>query len=119
MQFSAKEVDATVERVLNDAEQRSQLLQMEGFTAGYTKGRFTLQDAAGNWVMRPRFEFDWRSMSSWRDEGKHGGNDTDSESGYQIGRMAFGAGRRDLQSELHLLLFIAGIPTSTVRDSQS
>jgi outer membrane murein-binding lipoprotein Lpp len=89
--LSSKDVDATVDRVLNDAEQRSQLLQMEGFTAGYTKGRFTLQDASGNWVLRPRFEFQYRSISNWRDEGKHGGNDNDSEAGYQLGRMAFGA----------------------------
>lgn len=88
---SSKDVDATVERVLKDAEQRSQLLQMEGFTAGYTKGRFTLQDASGNWVMRPRFEFQYRTINNWRDEGKHGGEDPDEEKGDQIGRMAFGA----------------------------
>src|SRR5689334_11942156 len=51
-QLSTKDVDATVERVLKDADKRSQLLQMEGFTAGYQKGKgFLIQDAAGNWVL--------------------------------------------------------------------
>ena len=42
-QTSAADVDATVARVLKDAEARSQLMQAEGFTAGYNKGKFTLQ----------------------------------------------------------------------------
>lgn len=88
---TAKDVDATVESVLKDADKRSQMLQMEGFTAGYNKGRFTIQDAAGNWVLRPRFEFQFQDILNYRDEGKHGTNDNDTEQGFQVGRMAFGA----------------------------
>jgi len=85
---TAQQVDATVERVLQDAEKRSQLLQMEGFTAGYSKGRFTIQDASGNWVLRPSLEFQFRGVASYRD----GGNttSTDKEKGFEVSRMAFG-----------------------------
>src|SRR4051812_35948012 len=35
---SAKEVDATVNRVQSDADRQSQFLQAQGFTAGYDHG---------------------------------------------------------------------------------
>jgi hypothetical protein len=90
-QLSAKDVDETVERVLKDAEKRSQLLQMEGFTAGYQKGKgFLIQDAAGNWVLHPFFQFQFRSTTNWRNDGKHDGSDTDIENGFEIRRMKFG-----------------------------
>ena len=38
--LDSREVDATVHSVLNDAESRSHLLQQQGFTAGYNKGKF-------------------------------------------------------------------------------
>ena len=37
-QVTAADVDATVHRILADAQQRSQLMNAEGFTAGYTNG---------------------------------------------------------------------------------
>ncbi len=86
--LSAKQVDATVERVLNDAEKRSQLLQVEGFTAGYNKGRFTIQDAAGNWMLRPTFQFQLRAVGNIRDGGD--GSDSDKQKGFEIPRMKFG-----------------------------
>jgi len=85
---SAQQVDATVERVLQDAEKRSQLLQMEGFTAGYSKGRFTIQDAAGNWVLRPSIEFQFRGVGNIRDGG--GDSDNDKQKGFEVSRLAFG-----------------------------
>lgn len=86
--LSSKQVDATVERVLNDAEQRSQLLQIQGFTAGYNKGRFTLQDAAGDFVLRPSLEFQFLSVNNMRDGGDNG--DDDKQKGFEVSRMAFG-----------------------------
>jgi len=85
---SAQQVDATVERVLQDAEKRSQLLQMEGFTAGYSKGRFTIQDASGNWVLRPSIEFQFRGVGNIRDGG--GTTDNDKQKGFEVSRLAFG-----------------------------
>jgi len=87
--LSAKQVDATVERVLNDAQHRSQLLQMQGFTAGYDKGRFTIQDASGDWVLRPSLEFQFRGVGNIRDGGSSGGDD-DKQKGLEVSRMAFG-----------------------------
>jgi hypothetical protein len=63
---SEEQVQKTVERVLNDANDRSQLLQMEGFTAGYKGGKFLIQDAAGNWTLHPNFQFQLRNNTNWR-----------------------------------------------------
>jgi hypothetical protein len=86
-----QQVDQTVERVLKDADQRSQMLQMEGFTAGWTKDKgFRIQDAAGNWALHPYFQFQFRSTTNWRNDGKHAGNDADWENGFSIPRMKIG-----------------------------
>jgi hypothetical protein len=89
--LSARDVDATIEKVLSDAEKRSQLLQMEGFTAGYSRDRFVIQDAQGNWVLRPRFEFQFRNTTNYRSDAKQGGDEADIEHGFSVNRMAFGA----------------------------
>ncbi|HVT90266.1 MAG TPA: porin [Tepidisphaeraceae bacterium] len=89
--LSAQQVDKTVERVIQDADRRSQLLQMEGFTAGWTKDKgFRIQDAQGNWALQPLLEFQFRSDSNWRNDGKHGGSDQDTENGFDVRRMALG-----------------------------
>jgi outer membrane murein-binding lipoprotein Lpp len=92
--LASKDVDATVESVLRDADKRSQLLQMEGFTAGWQKGKgFILQSADGNFVMHPNLQFQFRSVTNYRDEGKHltaTGGDTDWENGFEIRRFKFG-----------------------------
>jgi len=92
---NAKDVDATVEAVLKDADKRSQLLQMEGFTAGWTKDKgFRLQDAAGNWVLHPNFQFQTRYVANFRHDAKQvdasGEGDDDIETGFEIRRMKFG-----------------------------
>jgi len=92
---NSKDVDATVEAVLKDADKRSQLLQMEGFTAGWTKDKgFRIQDAAGNWVLHPNFQFQFRSVTSFRHDGKQvdasGQGSDDIENGFEIRRMKFG-----------------------------
>lgn len=98
--LSATAVDATVERVLKDAESRSQLMQMEGFTAGWTADKgFRIQDAAGNWVLHPFFQFQPRWVSNFRHskpefdtDGDFIGydGDDDTENGFEIRRMKFG-----------------------------
>jgi hypothetical protein len=98
--LSAQAVDATVERVLNDANNRSQLMQMEGFTAGWTADKgFRIQDAAGNWVLHPFFQFQPRWVTNFRHsapefdtDGDFIGydGDDDTESGFEIRRMKFG-----------------------------
>src|SRR4051812_10902901 len=40
--LTKQEVDRTVDDVLTDAEKRSRMLQAQGFTAGYSKGKFLI-----------------------------------------------------------------------------
>src|SRR5690606_30419475 len=50
---TAADVDATVQRVLADADQRSQLLSADGrLTAGWDNG-FFIGSADGNYLLRP------------------------------------------------------------------
>jgi outer membrane murein-binding lipoprotein Lpp len=91
--LATKDVDATVESVLRDADKRSQLLQMEGFTAGFQKGKgFVIQSADGNFVFHPNLQFQFRSVTNYRSEGKHigAGDDSDWENGFEIRRFKFG-----------------------------
>src|SRR5688572_30829522 len=54
--WTAREVDATVDSVLRDADRRSQLFQVQGFTAGYDKGKFVIQSEDGNFKLNPNFQ---------------------------------------------------------------
>src|SRR5687767_11358191 len=64
--LNAAEVDATVDSVLRDADDRSQLLQAQGFTAGYNKGKFTIQSEDGNFVLSPSFQLQARYVYNYR-----------------------------------------------------
>jgi hypothetical protein len=93
--MNARDVDATVEAVLRDADKRSQLLQMEGFTAGWTKDRgFRIQSADGNWVLNPYFQFQFRNTTNFlhsEPDGLGGFAEDDSvQNGFEIRRMKFG-----------------------------
>lgn len=98
--LSKETVDATVASVLRDAEQRSQMLQMEGFTAGWSRDKgFRIQDAQGNWVLHPFFQFQPRSVTNFRHSGPEFDTDgdfigydgeDDMQHGLEIRRMKFG-----------------------------
>ncbi len=83
------DVDATVEKVLADAEKRSKLLQMEGFTAGWNDG-FKIQSADGNFLLQPMFQFNGRYVVNFRDETPTS-SDSDTQMGFEITYMKFGA----------------------------
>jgi hypothetical protein len=85
---SAAEVDATVERVLHDADRHSQLLDAEGFTAGYNKGKFLIQSADGNFVLNPNLQFQYRFVANSRDDGKNG-DDSSTDTGFEVRRLKF------------------------------
>jgi hypothetical protein len=87
--LSQAEVDATVARVLEDADKRSQLLSSEGFTAGYDKNRFFIGSADGNYLLRPWFHLQVRNSTAFRDHQQPGGGD-DTQNGFEIRRMRFG-----------------------------
>ena len=86
---SSKDADATVAQVIADAERRSQLLEAGGnFTAGYSKGKFLIQDDKGDFVFHPNIQFMPRFAANY----KEGGNGTpdNSESGFEIRRLKVG-----------------------------
>lgn len=90
-QVNTQDVDSTVASVLADADRRSQLMQVEGFTAGYNKGKFVIQSADGNFVMNPYAQFQFRHVTNWRDDGDDGDDDNgETEDGFEIRRAKFG-----------------------------
>lgn len=80
------QVGATIDSVLKDAERRSQLLQMEGFTAGHDGKRFVLQSADGAYSLSPQFQFQFRNTTNWTENGKASGDD-ELINGFEISRM--------------------------------
>jgi outer membrane murein-binding lipoprotein Lpp len=82
-QPSSAVVDATMQRVLEDAHRRSQLLaDGTGFTAGYDKNRFFLRSDDGNFLLMPAFVFQVRHNTNYRAD--DGG---DTQNGFEIRRM--------------------------------
>ena len=79
------------DQVRADSESRSQMLQNSGnFTAGYNKGKFVIQDEAGNFVFHPQLQLQFRFVANDRNDGKHDGNDDDFQSGFEVRRAKFG-----------------------------
>lgn len=85
--LTADDVDRTVDAVLRDAEERSRYLQATGFTAGYNKGKFIIQDETGDFMLNPNFQFQFRYVINNREEGDDG--DNDAQSGFEVRRMKF------------------------------
>jgi hypothetical protein len=83
---------ASTGSVQGDAERRSNPLMMQGgsFTAGYNKGKFIIQDDAGNFVFHPNLQFMPRFAANNRDNAKHKGEDSDFQSGFELRRMKLG-----------------------------
>jgi len=81
----AQSTNDTVERVLHDANKRSQLMQFdEGFTAGFNNGRFMLGSADGNFTLMPFLQLQFRSTTNFTD------NPSNIENGFDLPRVKFG-----------------------------
>jgi len=89
-QLTKADVDATVESVLRDADKQSQLLAMEGFTAGWSNGKFLLQSSDGNFVLHPWFQLQVRNTTSWSIDGKQPNGTDNTQNGFEIRRMKWG-----------------------------
>jgi hypothetical protein len=77
------QVQRTVERVLSDANHRSQFLaQNAGLTAGFDQGRFFIRSEDGNYLLMPGFVFQARHTINYNSE-----NGGDTQSGMEIRRM--------------------------------
>ena len=87
--LSQKAVDDTVTRVLQDADKRSQLLQVEGFTGGWDHNRFFLGTADGNYLLRPWIHLQIRDGTAFRNHEKADGED-DTQNGFELRRARLG-----------------------------
>lgn len=87
-----KRVDATVDAVLRDANERSKTLQLQPLTAGYDKGKFVIQSEDGNFRLSPNFQFQFRYGLNYREEDAANSIDgkARTESGFEVRRMKLG-----------------------------
>ena len=85
----AAQTQRTTDDVINDADRRSALLDAQGFTAGWTNGKFLIQSEDGNFVVNPQFWFQARYVLNHRDEDAADPVDgrPSTESGFEIRRM--------------------------------
>jgi hypothetical protein len=84
---TAADVDAKVQKVLEDAERRSQL---GGGTmlAGYQNGKFIIQSADGNYLINPNIQFQLRYIAnSVSDDGS---GDDEIDTGFELRRLKLG-----------------------------
>jgi hypothetical protein len=86
--ITANPQPATVDSVLSDANRRSQLMEVEGMTAGHTEGEdghFVLQSADGNFRLMPMLQLQFRNVTNWSENATASGKDT-LENGFEINR---------------------------------
>lgn len=88
---TAAAAEASADTLLNDAARRSSpfYLAPEGFTAGFDKGKFLIQDASGNNVLHPQLQFMPRFVENIR-ENAHHGTDPNYQTGFEIRRLKLG-----------------------------
>lgn len=85
----SRDVAATIDAVLRDAEKRSQLLANGGgVNAGYDNG-FFIQSDDGAFALRPSVNAQFRNVTTFREDAKHGGEDDDLQNGFEFRRLRF------------------------------
>ncbi|HEY7115626.1 MAG TPA: porin [Tepidisphaeraceae bacterium] len=88
--FSAKDVDATVDSVLRDADRRSQMLaETGGFYGGWMDDRFSIRSADGNYVFSPWIQMQFRSVTTYNDNATASG-DANTDNGFEMRRIKLG-----------------------------
>src|SRR5436190_5275603 len=88
--LTAQQVDATVQSVLQDAEKRSKMLQMEGFTAGWSDGNFMLASADRSFLIIPELQLQFRYILDYRSNDDTFITDSDTELGFEVARAKLG-----------------------------
>lgn len=84
----SRDVAATIDAVLRDAEKRSQLLAAGGgVNAGYDNGFFIRNDD-GSFLLKPAINAQFRSVTTYRESGK-GSDEHDIQSGFEWRRLRF------------------------------
>jgi len=85
--YNAKDVDATVDSVLSDANRRSQLLaESGGFSGGWMNDHFTIRSADGNYTMMPGIQFQFRTVTTYNDKVQASG-DANTDNGFDMRRL--------------------------------
>lgn len=83
----------TSDKLAVEAVQRDQFIAAEGFTAGYSDGRFVIGDSQGNFTFKPWLHFQARGIvnerNAFQGSKKLGIND-EFNSGFEIRRVRFG-----------------------------
>lgn len=74
----------------HEADHQSLLLDTEGFTSGYSDGRFLIQSADHRYVLHPWLQLQFRYETTNRDRAKFGGNSADTQSGFEVRRLKLG-----------------------------
>src|SRR4051812_29654381 len=73
--------------VRDDAQRRSQLVDLERFTAGYRPEQgFLLQSEDGRFLLHPWVVMQIRNETTYREDGKSGGR-SDTQNGFELRRM--------------------------------
>ncbi len=92
----AKEIDETVAAIVRDADRRSQMMSMEGFTAGYTSDKgFVLQSSDSSFLLHPYLQMQARYVANYRGNGKvrnasKNQFQSDNEDGFEMRRVKLG-----------------------------
>lgn len=86
---AAAEEAQTRHDLQKDASEHSKLLDSEGFTAGYTDNRFTIQSADGKFSFRPWMHMQFRDVTMDRQNFKAPGNDQ-IDNGFEMRRLRWG-----------------------------
>jgi hypothetical protein len=88
-QTDAKAVTSTVDNVIHDADKHSSLLDAQGFTAGWSKGKFLIQSEDGAFSLNPNFQFQARYVLNNRaeDAPSEVAGRAATESGFELSRV--------------------------------
>jgi hypothetical protein len=85
--YTAKDVDATVDSVLHDANRRSQMLaETGGFYGGWMDDHFVIRSADGNYDISPGIQFQFRTVTNFNENGKSNGDDN-VDNGFETRRL--------------------------------
>ena len=79
-----------LENAASNADAHADLLDVQGLTAGYSDGRFLLRSEDGNFLLHPWLQFQFRNTTSYRENGKAGGKQDDTQTGFEVRRLKFG-----------------------------
>src|SRR5207249_409833 len=90
-QPTSAEIDAAVNRVLKDAEQRSRIFSGDSFVGGWNadKQQFFLGSRDGSFYLHPGIVLQFRNSTSFRQDGKKSG-ENDLQNGFEVRRAKFG-----------------------------